>query len=91
MAMSGATTRLEALADSLVARPGQAHALDPVGVGIAALAADVGYAGQAQPTRHSRDPGGRPPAALLRWAAERLARGSMPGGLSRRRPEGLRP
>lgn len=137
MATSGATTRLGVLVDSLIARLGQARALDPVGVGIAALlaehpgrrialladdvglserqlrrrvedavgypprtlarilrfqrflraarasgagrdlaglAADAGYADQAHLTRDSRVLGGRPPAALLRWEAERLAR-----------------
>jgi AraC-like DNA-binding protein len=39
---------------------------------LARLAADAGYADQAHLTRECRTLGGRPPAALLDWEAERL-------------------
>jgi AraC-like DNA-binding protein len=40
---------------------------------LARLAADAGYADQAHLTRESKELAGLPPAALLRWEAERLA------------------
>lgn len=40
---------------------------------LARLAADAGYADQAHLTRESKQLAGLPPAALLRWEAERLA------------------
>jgi AraC-like DNA-binding protein len=43
---------------------------------LAGLAAEVGYADQAHLTRESRQLGGLPPAALLDWEAQRLARHS---------------
>jgi AraC-like DNA-binding protein len=40
---------------------------------LARLATDAGYADQPHLTRECRELGGRPPAALLDWEAERLA------------------
>jgi AraC-like DNA-binding protein len=51
---------------------GAARALGP-GRHLAFLAAEAGYADQAHLTRDCRELGGLPPAALLRWEAERLA------------------
>lgn len=52
------------------------HAARAAGPGrnLAGLAVEAGYADQAHLTRESRELGGRPPAALLDWEAERLAR-----------------